>query len=132
MGSDVPRARLSIRSRNTQARPAVAKCQVTTPQPARSRKATRENAPNPRSRTWNRGSRRHRGPAGHGSEGEFYIGLQPPLLQKSTKKTKQEGRAAQVFAVGEPHSGSQIQATGARRAAVMAGTTPAPALSLDS
>ena len=31
MGLDVPRARLSIRSRNTQARPAVAKCQVTTP-----------------------------------------------------------------------------------------------------
>jgi hypothetical protein len=114
MGSDVPRARLSIRSRNTQARPAVAKCQVTTPRPARSRKATRENGPNPRSRTWNRGSRRHRGPAGHGSEGEFYIGLQQPLL-KNPLKNQTRGRAAQVLAIGEPHSGRQIQATDARR-----------------
>ena len=124
MGSDVPRARLSIRSRNTQARPAVAKCQVTTPRPARSRKATRENGPNPRSRTWNRGSRRHRGPAGHGSEGEFYIGLQQPLL-KNPLKNQTRGRAAQVLAIGEPHSGRQIQATDARREGGD-GTTPAP------
>ena len=114
MGLDVPRARLSIRSRNPAGKTCRGSQMPRSRRPRDHGRPPRENGPNPRSRTWNRGSRRHRGPAGHGSEGEFYIGLQQPLL-KNPLKNQTRGRAAQVLAIGEPHSGRQIQATDARR-----------------
>ena len=115
MGLDVPRARLSIRSRNPAGKTCRGSQMPRSRRPRDHGRPPRENGPNPRSRTWNRGSRRHRGPPVHGSEGEFYIGLQPPTPQKFREKIKTRGGAAQVFEVREPHSGRQIQATDARR-----------------